>query len=249
MLSGQQKKLPSTSDILFSSINFIILSNNMTMRILSEVTFPSEKKKKLSSWNSKRLLDYWQVNQVSNDMQHPEYEWWTKFQTSTDLTSNWAQQEGSACIPQIYFLQTKLPCAYLHSSVQCAALRIVDRNWSAERCRKHVRRREQFNCYICKRNQTLSRYFNNYFLFETVSATFFKWRFGMPLISKKKHQKLYFKWRFEMPIISSQFPLKAVICFICNVLGYQFSGNFKKIKKNHLWITLGSWPVQFPYTY
>ena len=109
MLSGQQKKLPSTSDILFSSINFIILSNNMTMRILSEVTFPSEKKKKLSSWNSKRLLDYWQVNQVSNDMQHPEYEWWTKFQTSTDLTSNWAQQEGSACIPQIYFLQTKLP--------------------------------------------------------------------------------------------------------------------------------------------
>ena len=38
------KKLPSTSDILFSSINFIILSNNMTMRILSEVTFPSEKK-------------------------------------------------------------------------------------------------------------------------------------------------------------------------------------------------------------
>ena len=46
MLSGQQKKLPSTSDILFSSINFIILSNNMTMRILSEVTFPSEKKKK-----------------------------------------------------------------------------------------------------------------------------------------------------------------------------------------------------------
>ena len=108
------KKLPSTSDILFSSINFIILSNNMTMRILSEVTFPSEKKKKkLSSWNSKRLLDYWQVNQVSNDMQHPEYEWWTKFQTSTDLTSNWAQQEGSACIPQIYFLQTKLPCAYI----------------------------------------------------------------------------------------------------------------------------------------
>ena len=34
-----------------------------------------------------------------------------------------------------------------------------------------------------------------------------------------------------MPIISSQFPLKIAICFICNVLGYKFTGNFNKIKK------------------
>ena len=53
----------------------------------------------------------------------------------------------------------------------------------------------------------------------------------MPLVSKTKHQQLYFKWRFEMPIISSQFPLKIAICFICNVLGYKFTGNFNKIKK------------------
>ena len=109
--------------------------------------------------------------------------------------------------------------------------------------RKPVRRRELLNYYI--------KEIKLYVVISTITSSkkkfqqlYFNWRFGMPLISKKKHQKLYFKWRFEMPIISSQFPLKAAICFICNVLGYQFSGNFS-IKKIHLWITLGSW---FPYT-
>ena len=143
------------------------------------------------------------------------------------------------------FSSDEITCAYLHSSVQARLwelwtetdqLKGVE-NMYAEGSYSTVTYVKEIKLYL-----VISRITSSLKQFQQL---YFKWRFGMPLISKKKHQKLYFKWRFEMPIISSQFPLKAAICFICNVLGYQFSGNFKKIKKIHLWITLGSW---FPYT-
>ena len=100
-------------------------------------------------------------------------------------------QVGAAriqCISQIYFLQIKYTCGYLHFSVQCAA-RIVERNWSSSR-----RMFENLCAEGSYWTVTYIKEIKLYLVICTITS------------SKKKFQQLYFNWRFGMPFVLNYQP-------------------------------------------
>ena len=180
-------------------------------------------------------------------MQHPEYEWWTKFQTSTDLTSNWAQQEGSACIPQIYFLQTKLPvhiCIPLYKRgfelwTETDQPKGVE-NMYAEGSNSTVTYVKEIKLYLVISTITSSlKQFQQLFLSGASECLWFLRKSTKNFILSDASKCLLFRANFHW---RQRFVLFATFLVI------NFPGILKQ-KKFTFRITLGSWRVQFPHTY